>query len=329
MSKKNTFIFVAFVLYILAAGTWWSYLLLIKNRDAWEAKQALLRYELQNKGIFDENLYFSSPEYKEIENKYNRQSIMILSEGAALILFLLLGVWQIQKSRNKELELARQQQNFLLSITHELKSPLASIQLSLETFRKHQLPQEKVQKIAGQALNETERLHRHIQIMLLAARMEGGYQYQFEVFDFLQLLQTCIQQVAPKYKGTLHLDYNQQEEHLILADQFTLEATISNLLENAVAYAPDTDEINIRLKKDMQNKAWLLTIADKGKGIAIKERQRIFEKFYRIGNENTRSSKGTGLGLYIVQQFAKAHKGSISVEENKPQGTIFSLTLPI
>lgn len=329
MPKKTTFLFAAFVLYILSAGSWWSYLLLVKNQDAWDAKQALLRYELQNKGIFDEHLYFSTQEYKDIENKYNRQSVMILSEGAALILLLLFGVWQIQKSRNKELELAKQQQNFLLSITHELKSPLASIQLSLETFRKHQLPQEKVQKIAKQALSETERLHRHIQIMLLAARMEGGYQYQFEVFDFLQLLQTCIQQVAPKYKGALVLDFDQQEEHLILADKFTLEATISNLLENAIAYAPNTDEINIELKKDKQAQSWLLTVADKGRGILPKERQRIFEKFYRVGNEDTRSSKGTGLGLYIVQQFAKAHKGTISVSENKPQGTIFSLALPI
>lgn len=326
MTRKTSALFTLFVGYVLAAGCWWSYLLYIKNRDAWDAKKEVLRYEMESKGVFDLDALRQSAPYQELERKYSRQEWMIFGEGAALVLLMLLGVWQIQRSRRKEWALAQQQQNFLLSITHELKSPLASIQLSLQTFLRHELPQEKIQRISSHALGEAQRLHRHIEIMLMAARMEGGYQYEFENVDAVALCQVCIQQVQPRYKGNISFDYPQNQACIISADKFTLTMALSNLLENAVAYAPDSQEIKVQLSQS--NKFWLLSVADQGPGIPQRERLRIFEKFYRIGNENTRSSKGTGLGLYIVRRCAVAHKGHVTVSENQPQGAIFTLALP-
>lgn len=325
MSKKTTILFALLVGYVLAAGGWWSYLLIIKNRDAWQAKALVLRYELESKGVFDQAVFENSAAYIELTEKYSRQELMIYGEGAALGFLLLLGIWQIHESRKKEDALKLQQQNFLLSITHELKSPLASIQLSLQTFLRHELPREKVEKISTHALRETQRLHKHVETMLLAARLEGGYAYQFEEADLVELCQNCIAQAQPKYKGKISFAYPQTENIVIQADKFALAMAVNNLLENAIAYAPNTEKIEVQLSREKQR--FCLSVADFGQGIPIRERAKIFDKFYRIGDENTRSSKGTGLGLYIVQKCLQAHKGSITVSDNQPQGTVFSLVL--
>jgi len=323
---RTNWLFILFVAYIVSAGTWWSYLLWVKNEDARQAKQALLYKQLQENG-FDDAEIQQMPAYTELNQRYSRQSLMILGEGAALMLLMLVGLWQIQRSRRKEQALGQQQQNFLLSITHELKSPLASIQLTLETFerRAERLPPDTLRTLSQQALKETGRLPRHIETMLLAARMEGGYSYQFETLDYIQLLQQCIDFVQPKYKGAIRLHTDLQQA-LLYADRLTLASAVSNLLENAVEYAADTERIDLRLFIDKQN--YVLEVADYGRGLPESEQARVFDKFYRVGNENQRNSKGTGLGLYIVREFAKAHRGDISVSANAPRGCVFRLSLP-
>ncbi len=323
---RTNLLFALFVAYIVSAGSWWSYLLWVKNEDARQAKLALLRHQLAENG-FEEAEINAMPAYTELEQKYNRQSFMILGEGGALMALMLVGLWQIQRSRRKEQALGQQQQNFLLSITHELKSPLASIQLAFETFerRAERLTPDMMRQLSQQALKETGRLHRHIETMLLAARMEGGYSYQFETLDWLQLTQQCIEFVRAKFAGEIQLQ-TKLPQALVYADRLTLASAVSNLLENAVEYAAQTERIEVRILQEKEQ--YILEVADFGRGLAEAERARVFDKFYRVGNEEQRRNKGTGLGLYIVREFAKAHRGEISVVANLPQGCVFRLALP-
>jgi len=161
--------------------------------------------------------------------------------------------------------------------------------------------------------------------MLLAARMEGGYQYSFEPIVLQEMLAECIRLVQPKYSGNIEL-YAPQKAILQEVDKTTLTSVLLNLLENAVKYAKDTEVIAVYLK----NKKYKvqIEICDQGAGIPKVERTKVFSKFYRIGSEETRKTKGTGLGLYIVKRVIDAHKGHIYIKENKPQGSIFSISLP-
>ncbi|MCP4441893.1 MAG: HAMP domain-containing histidine kinase [Aureispira sp.] len=322
--KRSDLFFYIVIFYVLAAGGWWSYLLYIKNDDALKAKKVILWYQMQGQGA-TEAQYLQSDAYLNLVAQYDRQQRMIMGEGVVLLLFMIIGIWKIAQSRKRELELAEQQRNFLLSITHELKSPIASIQLVLETFRKRELKLEQTKKLANNGLVDTARLHKLVQDMLLAARMEGGYQYSFEPIVMQELLSECIKLVQPRYKGEMTL-HAPQESILKEVDKMMITSAVLNLLENAVKYAGNTEQIDVYLndKKDKIE----IQIFDQGVGIPKLERGKIFSKFYRVGSEETRRTKGTGLGLYIVKEVIDAHKGDISVKGNQPQGSVFSISLP-
>ena len=133
-------------------------------------------------------------------------------------------------------------------------------------------------------------------------------------------------QLQNKYSGEIVLE-TEKNDYLIMADNLTIQTMISNLIENAVKYAAQTAKILIKISSK-NDKKLLIEICDWGAGIAKSETTNIFNKFYRIGNEHTRQQQGTGLGLYIVKKVVEAHKGSIEVRNNLPQGNIFAITLP-
>lgn len=321
MKKSGNILFALIVVYILAAGFWWSYLLNSKNKEVLDAKLQRLELiqssELEDKGKI-------SKEQEAVLQRYNRQRWMIIGEGAVFMILLLVGLWRIYRIRQKELALALQQQNFLLSITHELKSPLASIQLVLETIQKRQLTTEQLQKLSTSGLKENDRLHRLVQDLLLAARVEGGYEYVFEELNMNELLSETIIWARPKFAG--EIDFK-ADEHLFLskADKNTLSTAFSNLIENAIKYSGEDGKIAISAYRKKHQ--ILVEIADTGPGIQKAEREKIFEKFYRTGNEHTRKTKGTGLGLYIVKKVIEAHGGTISLKDNQPKGTVFTVIL--
>jgi signal transduction histidine kinase len=149
----------------------------------------------------------------------------------------------------------------------------------------------------------------------------------FEPIDLKHLVAQCIQVAAPKYTGNIEFDTKIEEAVVRNADEKTLTLAIMNLIENAIKYAKDTPSIVVRLAMNKDNN-YCLEVADFGQGIPKTEREHIFDKFYRVGNEDTRKTKGTGLGLYIAKEIIKAHKGQISVRSNQPKGTVFSIVLP-
>lgn len=324
MKKSAEIVFYVVLLYILVAGGWWSYLLHSKNWEAMEAK--LENIELKLKAAGEQNIQ-QHPKYMEVSEHFKRQRWMITGESAVFMFLLMLGMWRIFKINQKQMALANQQQNFLLSITHELKSPIASVQLVLETLRKRQLKPEQIEKLTSNALVENDRLHKLVQDLLLAARVEGGYEYSFETINMQDLIDECISWLNRRYQGKIVFDNSEDDIELQKADYSTLSSAIFNLLDNAVKYAPESPEIEIKLYQRQQQ--CILEIKDQGKGIPKIERQKIFNKFYRLGQENTRKTKGTGLGLYIVKKVVEAHNGQIQIKENNPNGSIFVLSFPI
>jgi len=252
---------------------------------------------------------------------------MIFGESSVLLILMIFGISGIAKSRQKELALAKQQRNFLLSITHELKSPLAAIKLTLDTFKRRMLTPDQYKMLTRNALSDTERLNKLVEDLLLAARVEGGYQYTFEEINLEELVLECIRISSLNFDGEIEFNNNYEDSILKSGDRTTLTSVILNLIENAIKYAKESKKIIVNLNKHKGNYV-CIEIADFGQGIPKEEQENIFNKFYRIGNEDTRKTKGTGLGLHIVKEVVLAHKGSISVRNNEPNGCVFSILLP-
>jgi signal transduction histidine kinase len=316
------------IVYMLLAFTWWSVLLYTKNKDAFLAKSELIKQTMMSDHqIHSLEEFFATPEYQTLAKEYKRQEWMILGEGIVFVLSLVAAVWFINQGYHKEMNAALQRRNFLLSITHELKSPIASVKLILQTFQKRSLNPEQQEKLTNTALKETERLNNLVNDLLLAAKIETTYQLQPENFDLLQLTENLIADLKIKYPEVDFEIQSKNQNFFITADKLGLNSVILNLLENAVKYSPEPAKVNVRLARLDEN--LMIEVADLGIGIADAEKKKIFDQFYRIGNEDTRETKGTGLGLFIVKQVIKAHKGSIKVLDNTPRGSIFRILLPM
>ncbi len=316
------------IAYMMLAFAWWSVLLFTKNQDAFQAKRDRMQLIMVAEGaVQTQEQFLRSEAYQELERKYKWQEYMILGEAGVFIISLVIGVWLINRSYHKEVTAAQQQRNFLLSITHELKSPLASIRLVLETFQRRELPKEKSERLLRNAIFETERLNTLVNDLLLSARLESAYQPHQEEVNLAQLMEDVVSQMESKYHEG-HFSFDKKTPiDTVIGDKAGLASVVLNLLENAVKYSPGIPEIEASIEQ--MNGFVRMEIADQGIGIAEKDKQQIFDKFYRVGNEDTRKTKGTGLGLYIVKQLVKAHKGTISVLDNEPQGTVFRVDIPM
>ena len=316
------------IAYSLIALTWWSILLFTKNRDAFIAKSELLKIGMAAEGLYQSEQQFrQEAAYLDLHKKYRRQEWMILGETAVFVVSLVIGVFLINRGYNKEINAVEQQRNFLLSITHELKSPLASIRLVLETILKRDLPKEKVDHLSTSGLKEVERLNTLVNDLLLSAKLETAFQPYLEEVDLVTILEDTIQKLSAKYPNIQFRFQEALEVPFVTGDRLGLTSVAINLLENAAKYAPDSPFIDVSLNR--QNGSICLEIADQGNGIDDKEKKKIFQKFYRVGSEDTRRTKGTGLGLYIVNEIVKAHEGSIEVTDNEPTGTVFEIKLPL
>lgn len=311
------------------AFSWWSVLLWKTLDDAFQAKSAYLKIGMIAEGRIRTDLdFYQSKEYLQLEKQYTNQQWMVAGEALFFIISLVVGVWLINRGYNKEVHATRQRRNFLLSITHELKSPIASIKLVLETIRKRRakLLPEQMDKLMNNGLREADRLNILVNDLLLSAKLETAYQIHKEHFNLDELLKDMIQKVEEKH-ARVHFQYHCDPAGLnIEADKMGLTSVFLNLMENAVKYAKG--EAHIKLKVQQKAQAVEVQMADNGIGISDEEKDRIFDKFYRVGSEDTRTTKGTGLGLFIVKEIIKAHGGSISVLDNQPQGTIFKISLP-
>ncbi len=215
--------------------------------------------------------------------------------------------------------LARRQQNFLLSITHELKTPIATIKLYLQTLQKRVLDKEKQEEAYETMSFENDRLNTLVGKMLLAAKMEDA---TFALTKENVNLSSVIRHIAKRYDNkNVNWELMITPEIFFNVDSESIETIVTNLIDNALKYGGTSIHIQLTRKNGFIE----LSISDNGIGIATKEQEAIFDRFYRIGSEDTRKTKGTGLGLYIVKTLVKMHNGVITVSNNTPKGTIFNI----
>ncbi|TKC08135.1 HAMP domain-containing histidine kinase [Pedobacter polaris] len=251
---------------------------------------------------------------------------MVMGEGSVFLFLLCIGAYFIHASIKKEDKLHEQQQNFLLSVTHELKSPLAAIKLSLQTIVKRDLDKQLQTSLLNNSLKDIERLDDLVENMLLATKIESRtYSFPKEEFDFSELVTKITDRLQVHSCGNQQLINTKIDNNIkVVGDKFALSSVVTNLVENAVKYSGPCAEIAVSLCQN-DGKPFL-TVSDKGPGIPDGEKMLIFDKFYRVGDENVRKSKGTGLGLFIVKEVLQNHDADISVKDNTPQGAIFEVT---
>lgn len=318
------------IAYMLMAFSWWSVLIWKTLDDAFRAKSSLLKIGMIAEGRIHSNFdFYQTKEYLKLEREYKRQHWMVAGEGIFFVLSLVAGVWLINRGYNKEAHANQQRRNFLLSITHELKSPIASVKLILETFQKQKdkLKPAQMDKLTSSGLKEADRLNALVTDLLLSARLETAYQLHLDHFDLDELVGEQVQKMEDKYPQVAFRYHCHPAGLNIEADKMGLTSVVLNLLENAIKYNNGQAAIVVNLEQT--EKTINLTVADNGIGIDDQEKKRIFDKFYRVGSEDTRTTKGTGLGLFIVKEIVKAHKGRIDVVDNEPRGSIFRISLPL
>lgn len=258
-----------------------------------------------------------------LEAKPNSQG-MIFGETAVFIFIFFVGAYYMHKAINRERKLHHQQKNFLLSVTHELKSPLASIKLYLQTILKRDLNPDQQKSFITNSLKDIERLDDLVENMLIATKIESNsYTFPKEVFNLSELVCSVADRLQLNTCSSQIIKTSIQPGITLLGDKFALTSMVTNLIENAVKYSPPCSEVKVSLSQ--KNGQIHFIVADSGIGINDEEKSRIFDKFYRVGSEDTRKTKGTGLGLFIVKQVLDKHQASIKVKNNRPAGTIFEV----
>ena len=255
----------------------------------------------------------------------NRRVMMILGEGAVFFGLLIYGIWRIRKSIQRDLDLSLRQSNFILSITHELKTPLAAIKILVQTLLKRELGEDKKNELLKKTLEENNRLELMIENILQTASLENkALKPEKSSFKFSVFCQEIIERYH-KTNGIPFIELHLNEDAELYADRFMMETVLINLLENAIKYAGIHSNIVVYSSKE--NDRFIFGVKDNGPGIPKEQRDQIFKKFYRIGNEETRTQKGSGLGLYLAYQFTLLHDGKISCIDNQPTGANFQVSL--
>lgn len=262
---------------------------------------------------------------EKLENDKNRKVRMYLIEGIVFLLLLMFGFSWLYNRLTSIIKLNQQKSNFLLAVTHELKTPMASVKLFLQTIQRRELTKEQMNPMIDNCIEDVNRLNDLAENMLLATRIEGkSYQYNYSEVDLSALLSGISENYMKKYEAYYTIEDSIDNDIEISADVFALTLAINNLIENALKYSPKKSTIKI-IARNEGDKA-VMQITDEGDGIPKDERINIFKQFYRVGNESTRTSKGTGLGLYIVKEIVDNHKATIEVLDNTPKGSIFKIT---
>lgn len=285
--KRPFVIFYAIIIYAIAELVWWGYMLM----------------KLQP-----------------------QRTAMIFGEGSMFVIVFTVGAISLHKSIKKERRLQDQKKNFLMSVTHELKSPLASIKLLLQTIQKRDLTKQQVHDFINKSLLDIERLDDMVENMLLASKIDNrSYTFPKAQFNLSALVDSVVNRLQlNKCDLTQQLINAEIEPKIeITGDKFALTSVVTNLLENAIKYSGPCEVVDVKLYS--RDSKIFLEVADHGIGIADAEKPRIFDRFYRVGSEETRNTKGTGLGLYIVKEVLNQHEASISVKDNAPTGSVFEV----
>lgn len=308
-----TFVYWFLLLYMIAALAWWFIALEKQNSIMTSIRIAEL--------LKDDPDYLKK--FDAIQEISNRKTAQYIGEGITFLALILVGAVYVYRATRRQLKFSAQQQNFMMAITHELKTPIAVAQLNLETLQKRKLAEDKQQKLIANTLQEANRLNTLCNNILFTSQLDaGGYSVNFQELNLTDIVETCVDDCKSRFPERIITEAI-EENRLIQGDPFLLQMLVNNLLENALKYSPKNLPIHVSLVNLGTKIA--ISISDLGQGIDNQEKKKVFDKFYRSGNENTRKAQGTGLGLYLCKKIAETHNGYISVTDNQPNGSTFTV----
>ena len=320
MIRFAKFIYVFIFLYTIAALLFWGHSLNVQS-------QVIYEHELQELRSNIDPVMNPVP-YKmgetAILERFNSRNRQYLGEGITFLAIILIGAGVVYTALRRTQLLSKQQHNFMLSITHELKSPIAAIKLNLETINKRKLSEEQLRTLLNRSVKETNRLNDLCNNLLLASQLESAqFKPAADRINFTAVVKEELEQYIDRNTHAFLLDIKQ--DSFIVGDRTLWKLVVSNLIENACKYSEPDSLITVRLNRT--DDQWVLQVADRGTGIKDEEKSKIFQKFYRVGSEESRNTKGTGLGLFIIAQIVDRNKGNIVVRDNEPKGSIFEITV--
>jgi signal transduction histidine kinase len=309
--KRSSLVFYLLTIYVLFQFFWWAFHII-------QLEQSIR--DLSLVGLSDQ------AEIIALQKGYLSKVYMVVGEGAVFAILLLIGVWRIQRFFIKEAALAGKERNFMLAVTHELKTPIATVRLLLQTLSRSGVSEDQAKKMKIEAINETHRLEHLVQNILLSTKLDELEMTDRSRLDLAQIIDQCVVKMRRIAGVGQTIESRIEGDVIFFGDAMMIESMLSNLIENAIKYSPEESSIDVEaavLEGLVQ-----IRVLDRGVGVIPPEREKIFEKFYRIGSEETRESKGTGLGLFIVKQIVNMHNGEVHALGREGGGSIFEVHLP-
>lgn len=245
---------------------------------------------------------------------------MLLFEGGFLGLLVLVSVFLVMRSVQRETTLARQQRNFVSAVTHELRSPLASARLYIDSILMGRTDADKTDRYLRHARQDLDRLGAMVEDILLTRRMgDRGIQVEKEALDLSERTATELERLRALYAETgVTLNLHTPGPVYAAFDPTVLPQVLDNLVSNAVKYGGEPAVVDVTVEQ--RGRSVVLTVRDHGPGLGGVDPAQLQEPFVRGGEEQVRTSPGVGLGLYIVREFARAHGGRFTLEDGLPGG---------
>lgn len=254
--------------------------------------------------------------------------VTLLAVGTTSLVLVLVGVSMYLTLSVKSVNLNRRQSNFMDSVTHELKSPIASLKLYLQTLNRRQVEPEEQASFFRFMLEDVERLDHLINHLLDAARLDRKpSEAEIEEIDLAEFLQQCTEEVRLRHRAPVEAVTIQTEPAIVWARRVDLDMIFRNVIDNAFKYGAEPAEVEIVSR--VQGELVVTEIKDNGHGIPHRWRRKIFARFVRVGMELERTKPGTGLGLYIVDTLVRRLRGKVRVHDRPDgAGTTFEIALP-
>ena len=312
MRRKHSFVY-NLVIFILAQLVWLAVLLL------W------IYWYVSNNIIFEQVGEKIAPQIV-----YDAPSVFPFVGGIVLLTGLSVSLVLIFRHLNIQIKLNTLYDNFIANVTHELKSPLSSIQLYLETLNSRDGPEEKKKEFYVLMMRDAERLKNLVNSILEIASMDKKKSYRdFEVYKADETIKKIILESATQFQlkeGSIRFSGDAGCD--ILLDRNSIKTVFDNLVDNSIKYSNSNLQITVLFKRN--SKKIEIEFSDNGIGISGDQTKKIFQKFYRIYDMDIPNVKGTGLGLYVVREIIKNHKGKVyAFSEGKGKGSKFKIELPI
>jgi two-component system sensor histidine kinase CiaH len=313
--RRIYFLYWILVAYAIAALVWWYIALMQQNTS-------MTSLRLQEVSATDSGY---TEKINAIKAASKRKETQYIGEGSIFFLLIVAGAVVLFRAVNNQFKLTRQQQHFMMAVTHELKTPIAVMKLNLETLQRRRLVAEVQDNLLRKTIQENNRMNALCNNLLLSTQMEGGrYKPTMEKMDWIAFVEQRVREQEERFP-----EWNVRFEKTgfghVSGDHFLLQIALDNLLDNARKYSPKLEPITIRVFES--DGEMFLSVSDRGIGILDADKKLVFEKFYRSARQENQGAKGTGLGLFLVNRIVKAHGGRVWVEDNDPQGASFLLAL--